>query len=110
MNKLHASSVHALELADLQNRSEPSGPSLLDGQLALLHGVKVMLSTSLGSVQMTVSELFSLKDGSLVKLDRLADEPVDILLDGQIIARGQLVAVDDNFGISITQAPRATKP
>lgn len=110
MNKLHATSVHSLELAELPGRQEPSGPALLDGQLALLNGVKVMLSTSLGRAQMSVGELFSLKDGSLVKLDRLINEPVDLLLDGQVIARGQLVAVDDNFGISITQAPSAAKP
>jgi flagellar motor switch protein FliN/FliY len=106
MNKLHATSVHALELAELSSRPEPAGPPLLEGQLALLHGVKVMLSASLGCARMTVAELFALKDGSLLRLDRLVDEPVDIMLDDKVIARGQLVAIEDSFGISITQAPQ----
>jgi flagellar motor switch protein FliN/FliY len=110
MNKLHATSVHSLELADLSGRPEPSGPSLLEGPLALLGGVKVTLSTSLGGASMSVAELLALKDGSVVQLDRLANEPVDILLDGKVVARGHLVAVADNFGISITQAPQATTP
>lgn len=107
MTKHLANTVHSLELNDLSERPGPEGPSLLDGQLALLGGVKVMLSTTLGSVRLTVAELMALKDGSVLRLDRLANEPVDLLLDGKVVARGQLVAVADSFGISITQPPQA---
>ena len=54
----------------------------------------------------SVGELFELKDRSVVKLDRLTTDPVDILLDEKVIARGKLVVAGDNFGISITEIPQ----
>jgi flagellar motor switch protein FliN/FliY len=97
--------VQSLTLSEVAN-SPAKGPALLGPNLQLIQGVKVRLSASLGDSELTVGELFSLKEGSVVKLDRLTADPVDILLDGKVVARGQLVVVDDNFGISITQIPQ----
>lgn len=107
MNKPNLSSIHPIELADISAKPAPEGPAVLAGKLGVLSGVKVRLSASLGQTTLSVGELFDLRDGSLLKLDKLADDPVDILLDGKVVARGRLVAVDDSFGISITQPPEA---
>lgn len=97
--------VQSVTLSEVANSPE-QGPALLGPNLQLIQGVKVRLAASLGQSELTVGELFSLKEGSVVKLDRLTADPVDILLDGKVVARGQLVVVDDNFGISITHIPQ----
>jgi flagellar motor switch protein FliN/FliY len=50
-----------------------------------------------------VQDLFSLKDGSVVELQRMVDDPVDVLLNGRVVARGQLVASGDQFGVRVTE-------
>ena len=102
------SAAQLVELPDVKDRKEQGAP-LLNANFGLIQGVKVRLSASLGQATVTVAELFSLKDGSVLKLDRAVDEPVDIVLDGQVVARGRLVAVDDSFGVSITEIASAPK-
>lgn len=86
----------------------PSGASLMDGNLRLLDSVQVKLQVMLGEACSTVGELLSLQEASLLKIDRKADYPVDVMLNGSVVARGQLVVVDDNFGVRITEvAPAA---
>ena len=82
------------------------GRSLFDANLQLIQGVKISLEVSVGNAQITVGELFTLKEKSILPLNKLTAEPVDVLLDGKVIARGELVVVDDCFGVSITQIPR----
>jgi len=82
------------------------GRSLFDANLQLIQGVKVALEVSVGNAQITVGELFALKEKSILPLNKLTAEPVDVLLDGKVVARGELVVVDDCFGVSITQIPR----
>ncbi len=80
-----------------------NGESIFGRNLELIRGVKVRLEVVMGECEMSVAELFELRDGSVVKLDREVNAPVDILLDGNLVARGTLVAVDDNFGVCITE-------
>jgi flagellar motor switch protein FliN/FliY len=108
MLELARTAPQVLELPPAADRQE-QGAALFNGHLGLIQGVKVRLAASLGSSSLTVAELFALKDGSVLKLDRAIDEPVDVMLEGQVIARGRLVAVDDNFGVSITEISAAAK-
>ena len=55
---------------------------------------------------MKVGELFDLRESSVVKLDRDVNAPVDVLLEGKRVARGALVAVDESFGVRITEIER----
>lgn len=97
-------SPQLIELTDLEERRvPPAGPPAIESHLELIRSVKVRLSASLGEAVLTVGELTSLKDGSVIKLDREAGDPVDIVLEGKVIARGHLVAVDDNFGVRISE-------
>ncbi|WP_020407800.1 FliM/FliN family flagellar motor switch protein [Hahella ganghwensis] len=80
-----------------------SGKSLNVNPLELVKNVKVSLSVELGKATLTVDELTNLKDKSVVKMDKLVDEPIDLLLDGKTVARGKLVAVGDVFGIQVTE-------
>jgi len=80
-----------------------TGKDLVSGNMNLIKDLKVKLSVSVGGAELTVAELFSLKDDSVLKLDSATDDPVEVLLEGKVIARGDLVAVGDKFGVSITE-------
>lgn len=89
---------------DLQNMAESTeGNKVLGARFDLVKNVKVMLTVYLGNSEITVSDLFDLKNGSLLTLDRDLNAPVDITHNGNVIARGELVAIDDNFGVRITE-------
>jgi flagellar motor switch protein FliN len=101
-----AAAPQLVELPELADR-KPQGASLFDAHAGLINSLKVRLDAHVGAATITVAELSALKEGSLLSLDRAADAPLDILLDGKVVARGRLVAVDDSFGISITEIAAA---
>jgi flagellar motor switch protein FliN/FliY len=73
------------------------------GGLDMLHDVEMEVSAELGRTRMSVRELLSLNPGAIVELDRAAGSPADLLVNGRLIARGEVVVIDENFGIRITE-------
>lgn len=71
-------------------------------QLDVILDVPVTLSLEVGRTQMNVGQLLQLSQGSVVELDRLAGEPLDVLVNGTLIAHGEIVVVNDKFGIRLT--------
>lgn len=67
-----------------------------------LRDVEVRVSVEVGARRMALSEVLALVPGSLVPLDKKADEPVDLRVNGTLIARGEVVMVDDVYGVRIT--------
>jgi flagellar motor switch protein FliN/FliY len=65
--------------------------------------VRLPLTIRLGSLRMNLDELLQLTPGSILELDRRENEPLDVLSNGQVVARGEVVAVDDRFGLRITE-------
>lgn len=70
--------------------------------LDLILDVPLNLSVVLGRTEKTVRDILSFNSGSVIELDRLTDEPLDILLNGKLIATGEVVVINENFGIRIT--------
>ena len=71
--------------------------------LDLLMNVPLQVTAELGKSKMMVRDILKLGVGSVVELDRLAGGPVDLLVNNKLIARGEVVAIDDNFGVRITE-------
>ncbi len=71
--------------------------------LEMLHGVILDVTVELGRTRMSVRELLSLTPGTVLELDRAAGSPADLLVNGRIIARGEVVVVDEDFGLRITE-------
>jgi flagellar motor switch protein FliN/FliY len=69
----------------------------------LLHDVEMGVTAELGRTRMTVRDLLSLSPGAVVELDRAAGSPVDVLVNGTLIARGEVVVIDEEFGIRISE-------
>ena len=71
--------------------------------LDLLLNVSLQVTAELGKCKMNVRDILKLGTGSVVELDRLAGGPVDLLVNDKLVARGEVVAIDDNFGVRITE-------
>ena len=71
--------------------------------LERLNDVMVELTVEVGRTRMTLGQALALGPGSVVTLDRLADKPVDLLVNGRPIARGEVVVIDEEFGLRITE-------
>jgi flagellar motor switch protein FliN len=69
----------------------------------LVSQIPLRLSVEIGSVSRTMQDLLDLKQGTVIELDRLIDEPVDILANGTVIARGEVVNVGERYGVRITE-------
>ena len=72
------------------------------GDLRRLSAVPVDLSVEMGRTRMTVGETLELRQGSIITLNRMAGEPVDLLVNGTPIAHGEVVVIDEEFGLRIT--------
>ena len=70
--------------------------------LNLVKDIPVTLSIELGRARMTLKELLELDQGAVVELDRMVDEPMDILVNGTLVAHGEVVVIDDTFGVRLT--------
>jgi len=91
-----------IELTGLEP-SNGKGRPIVDENHELIRNIKVRLTVSVGARVLTVKELLGLKDGAVLTLDKGTREPVDILLDGKVVARGDLIAVGDSFGVRISE-------
>src|SRR5918997_3865628 len=72
-------------------------------ELERLYEVPVELAVEIGRTEMTIRETLALGPGSIVSLNRLAGEPVDLLVNGKPIARGEVVVLDEEFGLRVTE-------
>lgn len=108
MKDTSTSAAQVIELPELPHHGHGgTGPNILSGNLDVIGSVKVALTVRVGGAVVSVDELMNMKDAHVLRLDAALDAPVDVLLEGNVVARGQLVAVDDNFGVRITELPKA---
>jgi flagellar motor switch protein FliN/FliY len=94
-----------LELEQLSSGVGDPAPASLNGvaDLRRLSAVPVDLSVEMGRTRMTVGETLELRQGSIITLNRMAGEPVDLLVNGTTIARGEVVVIDEQFGLRVTE-------
>jgi flagellar motor switch protein FliN len=71
--------------------------------LDLLRDIPLQISVELGRVKMMVKDVVELGTGSIIEIDKAAGEPVDVLVNGRVVARGEVVVIEDNFGVRITE-------
>ena len=86
-----------------------AAPPAAQAELDRLRDVPVDLAVEIGRTSMTIGETLALGPGSIVTLNRLAGEPVDLLVNGKPIARGEVVVIDEEFGLRITEVVSAAR-
>jgi flagellar motor switch protein FliN len=93
--------VMEMELDPLENRSpEPNGPTVTN--LDFILDIPMEVSVELGRSKMLISDLLQLGQGSVIELTKLAGEPLEVLVNQKLIARGEVVVVNEKFGIRLT--------
>jgi flagellar motor switch protein FliN/FliY len=92
--------VHALERHD-----GPLGGGLdsIPRGLDLILDIPLEVTVELGRVRMLIKDVIELASGSIIELDRVAGEPVDLFVNGRLVAKGEVVVIEDNFGLRITE-------
>ncbi|MGB3610092.1 MAG: flagellar motor switch protein FliN [Cellvibrio sp.] len=90
--------VNAVELDEFEAEAE-AGPR---PELELILDIPVSISMEVGRTSITIRNLLQLNQGSVIELDRLAGEPLDVLVNGTLIAHGEVVVVNEKFGIRMT--------
>jgi flagellar motor switch protein FliN/FliY len=94
-----ANEVRAAEFDNLQEDGAPAGK---DVNLDVILDVPVTLSMEVGRTRMPIRNLLQHNQGSVVELDRAAGEPLDVFVNGTLIAHGEVVVVNEKFGIRLT--------
>ncbi len=96
--------ANEIDLSPLSG-GQGAGAPLLPAQLPFLGSVKVRVSVQIGDTETTLGELLALKQGGVLALNQLLDQPLDVLVDGHVVARGSLVAVGEHFGVRLSETP-----
>jgi flagellar motor switch protein FliN len=92
-----------IQLAQLEGGSVAPASAASPRELERLNDVGLELTVEVGRTRMTLGQALALGPGSVITLDRLADQPVDLLVNGMPVARGEVVVIDDVFGLRVTQ-------
>jgi flagellar motor switch protein FliN/FliY len=95
----------AVSFAPLPSNGQAGDNSAID----LLLDVTLQVTVELGRARMKIGEILGLRNGSVIELDRLAGEPADILINGTLIAKGEVVVVDEKFGVRIIEVVSRAK-
>ena len=93
------------QAADQQSAAAPStgGSKASAENLRVLENIEVQMTVEVGSTEIRIRDLLRLNEGSVVELDRLAGDPLDILVNGTMIAKGEIVMVGERFGVRFTE-------
>jgi flagellar motor switch protein FliN/FliY len=99
----HMAGEPLIEEIELEQLLPFDGDPGSDTDIGLLLEVPLSISVELGRTSLTIRELLALGQGSILQLDRHAGEPVDVLVNGKRLARGEVVVIDEDFGIRVTE-------
>ncbi|MEI0446949.1 flagellar motor switch protein FliN [Brachyspira intermedia] len=86
-------------MSNVDNKNSNGIPS---NNIGLLMDVTINVTVELGRARLSIREILSLGEGSIIELQKLAGEPVDLLVNGKLIAKGEVVVIDECFGVRVT--------
>lgn len=89
-------------MADLENTTGENGENPSDRGIDFLLDIPLRVSVELGRCKMVIAELLALGRGSVIELNKLAGEPLDVYVNNKLIARGEVVVINEKFGVRIT--------
>jgi flagellar motor switch protein FliN len=100
---LNEALIASLQIAPAHASISPLAGDPVIGKLGMFLDVELVVTLRFGGRRMLLKDILDLCTGSVVELDQQVHEPVDLLLDGKLIARGEVVVVDGNYGLRITE-------
>lgn len=103
------SAEEAAQMAAFENLEDDGEPQQGDVNLDLIQDVPVTLAMEVGRTEISIRNLLQLNQGSVVELDRTAGEPLDVFVNGTLVAHGEVVVVNEKFGIRLTDVISPTE-
>lgn len=100
-------SARPAAMSELDGHPARGVPGAATVNLDMILDVNVTLAIEVGRARMSISDLLKLSQGAIIELDRMAGEPLDVLVNGTLVARGEIVVVKDKFGIMLTEVVSA---
>jgi flagellar motor switch protein FliN len=97
-----STAVESVAPASFANFSQGLAPAPAGNDLSMILDIPVQLTVELGRTRIPIKNILQLAQGSVVELETLAGEPMDVLVNGYLIAQGEVVVVNDKFGIRLT--------
>src|SRR5690606_34259942 len=88
---------------------EQTEPQPSKDNIDMIMDVPLQVSVELGRTKKLIKEILELNTGSIIELDKMAGEPVDILVNGKLVAKGEVVVIEDSFGVRITDIVNSSK-
>jgi flagellar motor switch protein FliN/FliY len=85
-----------------QDATAVSTKEKINKEMKLIFDVPLKISVLLGASQVTIKDLLTLQIGSVIEVDKLAGEPLEVLINGKEVARGEVLVINDNYGIRLT--------
>ena len=95
-------SIHKYDYDEIHDKENDRKPILEHKDIALISDLEVDIDVVVGTAKLNVSDLYELKEGSVMRLEQDVDTLVDVRVNGNIIARGVLSLIDDNYAVKIT--------
>ena len=99
MQPMTSPNVQSVQLPNLQQYNAAAG----QGNISLIMDVFMEMTVELGRTKKTIKDILGMGEGTIIELDKLAGEPVDILVNHKPIAKGEVVVIDENFGVRVTE-------
>ena len=96
---MNVPNVQALQYPNLQGMNGSSE----QGNISLIMDVQMEMTVELGRTKKQIKDILGMGEGTIIELDKLAGEPVDILVNHKPIAKGEVVVIDENFGVRVTE-------
>jgi len=103
------SNSEKFESAEFDNLTNESSVTMADRSLDMILDIPVTMSVEIGRTKININNLLKLNQGSVVELDRLAGEPMDVVVNGTLIAHGEVVVVNEKFGVRLTDIVTPTE-
>ncbi len=100
--------IRAAGLVDLPSFDAPDAPTVVSAPsggsgLGRVRDIPLEVTVELGRTRLLIRDILDLSPGSIIELDKLAGEPVDLFANGLLLARGEVIVIDDNFGVRVTE-------
>jgi flagellar motor switch protein FliN/FliY len=92
--------VQPVQFASFEDQSQVHGE--INKNLAILMNIKLQLTVELGRTELPIKKVLELTRGSIIELEKIAGEPVELYANGKLIANGEVVVIEDNFGLRVT--------
>ncbi len=90
------------EIENTSENNKDSNNNIPYSNIGLLMDVSINVTVELGRAKLSIKDILGLGEGSIIELQKLAGEPIDLLVNGKLIAKGEVVVIDESFGVRIT--------